>query len=185
MEEHGNGSATAMEKPSFMTRGGRSLSSDQKKERKMYYIHALEHPNLYTPAVVRNAHRAKREAGDWTYLNLGNVKWNWTAASATETVFSGSSQDQASQNEVRSAWRWLTSRGLPHTQDGILGSDPRHFFASTDAVVEYATAPWLEPENELQERLRTEPKVDNDEAKKLPFQCDKLLDYKYIYDFGD
>ena len=67
----------------------------------------------------------------------------------------------------------MATHRFPTTQDGILGSDPRHFFASTDAVVECATGWWLEPENEVQERSRTEPEVDNDEAKKLPFQCDK------------
>ena len=50
MEEHGNGSSTAMEKPSFMTTRMqvRCMSSEQLEERKIYYIHVLEHPNLCT-----------------------------------------------------------------------------------------------------------------------------------------
>jgi hypothetical protein len=98
MEEHGNGSATAMEKPSFLKRGftAKNMSSDQKEERKNYYIHVLEHSNLYTKAALHSAHDAKRAAGNWVYLNQGNTKWNWTAASATETVFLGRSQDHVS-----------------------------------------------------------------------------------------
>ena len=73
----------------------------------------------------------------------------------------GSSADQASQNEVEAARKWLQRHGFPHIQDGILGSDARHFFVSANAVVEYATATWLEPGNEVQERLRKKPKLAN------------------------
>ena len=75
MEDHENGSSTAMEKPSFMTkrRSVRYMSPEQLEERNIYYIHVLEQPGLYIRAEVKNAQRA---AEDWIYVNLGTVKWN-------------------------------------------------------------------------------------------------------------
>ena len=79
MEEHGHGSATAMEKPSFMKIGFKlqHMSDDQKEERKIYYIHVLEHPNLYNSVQTSSAQRAETKAGNWMCLHLGPVKWNW------------------------------------------------------------------------------------------------------------